>query len=173
MDIFETIQKRQSVRAYQTKDIEPEKLDALLSAVNQAPSAGNLQAYRVYLVRDDTVKRALAKASWDQNFIAQSPVVLVFCTEPKRAAAKYGKRGEELYSVQDATIAVAYAQLAATALELATCWVGAFNETEVARVMGVSPPRRPVAILPVGYPAESPPRNPRRALGDLVTEVRG
>jgi nitroreductase len=170
MNVFETIKARQSVRAYQAKEIESDKLKAILTAANEAPSAGNLQAYEIHLVRDGKTKHALARAALGQDFIAQAPVALVFVANPVRAAARYGDRGEQLYAVQDATVAVAYAQLAATALGLATCWVGAFEDAEVSRVMNLPATQRPVAILPVGYAAETPRRTPRRALTDIVHE---
>jgi len=170
MDLFETIKLRQSVRAYQAQEIDPDKLQAILEAANQAPSAGDLQAYEIHLVRDAKTKVALAKAALGQDFIAQAPVALVFAANLARATTRYGERGEQLYCVQDATVAVAYAQLAATALGLATCWVGAFEEDAVARIMNLPPHQRPVAILPVGYAAETPRRTPRRPLADIVHE---
>ena len=170
MDLFETIRERQSVRAYQDKEIEAAKLEAILSAANQAPSAGNLQGYAIVLVRDKQTMRALVRAALDQAFIAQAPAVLVFCADRKRSGAKYGVAGENLYCVQDATIATAYAQLAATALGLATCWIGAFDEKRVAELLGLRAELRPVAVLPLGWPAETPPRTSRRSLKELVQE---
>ena len=170
MNLFEAIEARQSIRAYQPKEIEPSQLEAVLQAAQRAPSAGNCEAYQIYLVRDPALKRALAEAALKQEFVAQAPVVLVFCTLPNRAA-RYGKRGEQLYCLQDATIAAAYAQLAATALGLATCWVGAFSEESVVEALELPPSQRPVAILPVGYPAEQPARTPRRSLKEMVQEL--
>lgn len=170
MNVFETIESRQSIRAYRPQEVENEKLEAILNAIARAPSAGNCQAYQVYLIRNSALKRLLAEASLRQDFVAQAPVVLVFCTQPERAV-RYGRRGEQLYSLQDASIATAYAQLAATALNLGSCWVGAFNEEGVASALGISPPQRPVAILPIGYPAEQPPRSPRRPLAELVRRL--
>jgi len=172
MDLFEAIKTRQSVRAYQNREVEDAKLQALLAAVNQAPSAGNLQAYQIYLVRDAGLKQALAKAALDQQSLTQAPLVLVFCADEVRASARYRERGEHLYSVQDATVAVAYAQLAATALGLATCWVGAFDEARVARIMELPRGDRPVAMLPIGYAAETPARTPRRDLTEIVVEKK-
>jgi nitroreductase len=169
MNLFEAIQTRQSIRVFQARPIEPEKLNALLTAINQAPSAGNLQAYQVYLVRDRASKRALASAALRQDFMAEAPVMLVFCAAPKRAA-KYGQRGETLYAVQDATIAVAYAQLAATAQGLATCWIGAFEESVVSKVLQLPADQRPVAMLPIGYAAETPAHSSRRPLAEVVVE---
>jgi len=170
MDFFETVHARQSVRAFHAKAVERKQLEAILSAVNQSPSAGNLQSYEILVVRDAPTLRALAVASFKQMFIAQAPTVLVFCAEPARSGAKYGAVGERLYCVQDATIAAAYAQLAATALGLATCWIGAFNAEDVTRVLDLRSGLRPIALLPVGWPAETPPRTSRRTLNDLVHE---
>lgn len=169
-DFFETVRARRSVRAYQSRAVEPKQLEAILETANRAPSAGNLQGYEIHVVRDAATRRALARASLDQMFLTQAPVALVFCADAARSGAKYGRRGEELYSVQDATIAAAYAQLAAAALGLGTCWVGAFDEAEVARILGLRAGLRPVAILPVGWPAETPAPTPRRPLSDLVRE---
>jgi nitroreductase len=172
MELFETIQARQSVRAYQSRGLEPDQLQAVLSAANQSPSAGNLQAYQILLIREKNLMLQLAQVTYNQDFLTQAPVVLVFCADVERSGAKYGEAGERLFCVQDATIATAYAQLAATALGLATCWIGAFDEQKVSRLLGVKPSLRPVAILPVGWPAESPTRTPRRSLEELVTELR-
>lgn len=170
MDFFQTVEARQSVRAYQPRPVSPEQLNAILSAANRAPSAGNLQAYEITIVRDAAMIQKLAQTCFNQGFIAQAPVVLVFSADPARSAAKYGAAGEQLYCVQDATVATAYAELAATALGLSACWVGAFAEADIAKLLRLRPGLRPVAILPIGWPAEKPPRMPRRALDDLARE---
>jgi nitroreductase len=175
MDIFEAVKQRHSVRAYQRREVEAEKLQRILEAADAAPSAGNRQAYEIVLVRDAERKRRLVKAAWDQTFIAEAPVVLVFLAAPERNRDRYAERGEQLYSVQDATIACAYAELAATALGLNCCWVGAYDDAAVAAAVGASGSLRPVAVLPVGYAAEERQLRPRRALDDLVHHevVRG
>lgn len=170
MDLFEVIAKRRSIRAFQGRPIEPEKLQAILEAARQAPSAGNLQAYVIYQVTDPARRRALAQAA-DQEFIAQAPVVLVFCAHPARSAVKYGPRGERLYALQDATIAAAYAQLAAAALGLGSVWVGAFADGAVARALDLPAGLWPIALLPIGYPAEAPTPPARRPLAEIVRQV--
>lgn len=165
------IRNRHSIRAYKDKEVEEDKLQKILEAANSAPSAGNLQAYEIFLIRDPYKKKALSEACLDQEFIAEAPVVLVFCSNPSRSSWKYGKRGEELYSLQDATIAASYAQLAATALGLSSVWVGAFFEREVLKILGNPEGLRPVAIIPIGYSAEEPFITGRRKLKDIVHEV--
>ncbi len=169
-DFFEIIERRFSVRSFQNTPVEDAALQAILQAANDAPSAGNLQAFEVVVIRDPGRKRQLAKASLDQSFIAQAPLALVFLANPDRNRAKYGYHGAELYSVQDTTIACAYVQLAATATGLGTCWVGAFDEDKVREIVGAPTAWRPVAILPLGVPAEAAGVRERRALGDLMHE---
>jgi len=171
-DFFETVEVRQSIRAYQARPLEPGQLEQILRAVQRAPSAGNLQAFEVVVVRDPVTIRALAVLCYNQMFIAQAPVVLVFCADPARSAARYGAKGEALYSVQDATIAAAYAELAVAALGLGTCWIGAFDEEELARRLKLRPGLRPVALFPIGWPAEQPQRTSRRPLEEMVHEYR-
>ncbi len=172
MDFFELIRMRRSIRAYKQQPVEEEKIQAVLEAANQAPSAGNLQAYEIYLVRDRAVRLALARAALEQWFISEAPVALVFCTHAQRAAGRYGRRGVQLYALQDATVACTFAMLAAAALGLGTVWVGAFDDEAVRRAIGAPEAHRPVAILPLGYPAEQPAATGRRRLEDLVHEVK-
>jgi len=171
MDFMTLIDERRSVRVYERRDVEEEKLSKILHAANRAPSAGNLQAYQIAVVRSAAVRQALARAAVEQQFVGQAPVVLVFFAEPARASAKYGHRGESLYALQDATIACAYAQLAAHDLGLVACWVGAFRSKEVVEVVGAAPGQTPVALLPIGYSAERPEATSRRSLSDLTRRV--
>jgi nitroreductase len=168
MSFFSLIQSRRSIRLFQDTPVETEKLQKILEACNLAPSAGNLQGYEIYVITSQEQKQALVMAALGQGFLAQAPVDLVFCANPQRSTGRYGKRGRELYSVQDATIACTYAMLAAQTLGLSTVWVGAFQEESVRQAAGLPADLLPVAILPIGYPAEDPKPRPRRKLEDLV-----
>ena len=171
MEFFNALSARHSIRAYADIPVEEEKLDQILETVNQAPSAGNLQAYEVYVVTRAAQRKELAAAALGQNFIAQAPISLIFCAHAARSAEKYKQRGVDLYCLQDATIACTYAMLAATALGLSTVWVGAFDESKVSNIINAPKVHRPVAILPIGYAAEEPRIKGRRSLSDLVHKV--
>lgn len=171
VEFFETLRIRRSVRAFQSRPVEEEKIQRILAASNSAPSAGNLQGYEIVVVRDDARKQALVTACYNHTFIAQASVVLVFCAHARRSAEKYGESGGEFFSLQDATIACAYAELAVSALGLGTVWIGAINVPAVLEVLGVSPDWKPVALLPVGYRGETPPPTTRRDLTDLAHEI--
>ncbi len=153
LDVFN---KRHSVRSFQPRGVTMETLAEILDAINTAPSAGGLKAREIHVIADGEIKRRLARAAFGQDFVAQAPVVLVFWAVPSRSAAKYGSRGRDLYCIQDATIAASFAWLQAVASGLAGCWVGAFGDDEVKAIFRkeIQSDWRPVALLPIGYPAE-------------------
>ena len=157
---FSVLDERRSIRAYKKRDVEKEKLDKILAAANSAPSAGNLQAYEIVVVKNKENKEAIADAAFGQDFIAQAPFVLVFCANQERSAVRYGARGRDLYSIQDATIAASYAQLASTALGLGSVWIGAFDEFAVKKIISAD---KPIAIIPIGYPDEKAEETKRRS----------
>lgn len=171
MEFFDTLNARHSIRAYMDTPVEDEKLNSILDAVSRAPSAGNLQAFEVYVVTRGSDRAELADAALGQDFIAQAPVVLVFCAHAARSAERYGKRGTNLYCLQDATIACTFAMLAVTALGLSSVWVGAFRESAVREIIRAPGTHRPVAMLPIGYPAETAQIRPRRELSELIHKV--
>ena len=168
-DFFETVRFRHSVRKYQSDmPVEEQKLHAILETACAAPSAGDLQSYQIIVVRDQREREALGKASGDQCFVSEAPVCLVFCTDAKRSAQQFGERGKNLYAIQDATIAAAYAQLAIVAAGMGSTWVGDFDEQAAAQQLGLENGMVPVALLSLGYPAELPEATPRRRLDEMV-----
>jgi nitroreductase len=168
LEFFTVLQQRRSVRAYRTQPVEEDKLRRIFEAANLAPSAGNLQAYHVYVFQDKAKRQALARAAYGRyNFIEEAPICLVFCTDPSRSAKIYGERGRELYSVQDATIAGSFAMLAAVDLGLSTVWIGDFDEEAVRKIVGDG--GRPVAMFSLGYAAEEPQPAGRRAIEEIFS----
>lgn len=161
MNFFEVVKKRHSIRRFKHKSIEHEKINKILEAARAAPSAGNLQAYEILLIRNQEKKEQLVEASYGQDFIAQAPIVFVICANEKRSSSVYGKRGKELYCINDASIVATYIQLACVALDLGSVWVGAFDDDAVRKIINAPHWVRPIAIIPVGYPAEKPFRPPR------------
>ena len=168
MEFYETLERRHSVRSFQDKDVSKDKLDRILKAVISCPTAGNLQAYRVKVVRDAEMRKALSKVALGQRSLTDAPVVLVF-TACHTDSSKYGKRGKELYSVQDATIATTFAHLAATAEGLGSCWIGAFDPSGVKKVLDLPEDQQPVAMLPIGYAAKEMGHTARRPFEETVT----
>jgi nitroreductase len=168
---FQVVQERRSVRAFgKDKPDVGSVLEKILQVCDMAPSSGGFQSFEIYHVKSQQIKEQLVLAARDQTFIAEAPLVLVFCANPARSDFKYGERSQ-LFSVQDATIAAAYAQLAVQALGLATVWVGAFNEDKVSEILKLPKDQRPVAILPIGSAAEQPKDKSTRGSKDLLRVI--
>jgi nitroreductase len=168
MDVFEAILNRRSIRAFKSDPIPADLLDKILEAARWAPSAGNCQARDFILVTDSEGKRDLCKATLGQDFIEKAPLDLVVCANEERSARRYGARGRDLYCVLDAAASVQNILLAVHALGLGACWIEAFNDAMVANVLNIPKGVRPIAIIPIGYPAEKPWATPRKRLEDLV-----
>ncbi len=164
---FRLLGQRRSVRSFTSGVVSDKQVGMMMEACDMAPSSGGLQTYEVYGVRKSESRRRLSDAAHDQESVAQAPLVLVFCANPSRSEHKYGERSQ-LFSVQDATIAAAYCQLAITALGLATVWIGAFDEKKVSQALGLAPGLRPVAMLPVGHGSRKPDEKTTRGAADLL-----
>ena len=163
MELDMAIRERRSLRAYLSEDVPQSLIDEAVELASWAPSAGNLQSRDFIVVRSSEMRAALADAALGQDFIAEAPVVIVVVANLERIRP-YGSRGRELYAVQDAAAATQNLLLALHSRGLGSVWVGAFNEKAASKALGLPHFARPVAIIPVGYPAETPgpPRHLRR-----------
>lgn len=168
MDLFEAIKSRRSVRAFTREKVSKEEVEKLIDAARWAPSAGNIQPWEFIVVRKPEIKRRLSIAALRQTFIEKAPVVIVVCANQIRSGRGYGARGVNLYCLQDTAAATQNIHLAATALGLATCWVGAFKEEEAKKTLNLPEGVRPVAIIPVGHPAKKPMARSRRHINEII-----
>ncbi|MEM2139991.1 nitroreductase family protein [Nitrososphaera sp.] len=164
---FEVVRGRRSIRAFKDTPVDKSVLERIMQVCDMTPSSGGFQSFEVYQISSKNMKEQLVGAAMDQEFISQAPLVLLFCANPVRSGYKYGERSK-LFSVQDAAIAAAYTQLTVQAMGLATVWVGAFNEQKVSEIARLPADQRPVAILPIGYPAEKPKDKTTRGPQDLL-----
>jgi len=164
MDVHEAIRVRRSVRAYSSQPIPPDVLERLRQALRSAPSACNLQPWHFIFVADAALRRQLAHAAFDQRWMADAPLTVVACGFPERAYRHMGGYGNSVDV--DVAIAVDHLTLAAVGEGLGTCWIGAFREDEVKRLLTIPANVKVVAMTPLGYPASpellSPLENSRR-----------
>jgi nitroreductase len=174
MSILDIIKDRRSVRNFTNEEIPGSAIEALVDALRWAPSAGNLQSRKFYFVFNEEVKNKLAQTGLKQDFvsfIARAPLVIVACAD-RQVASRYGERGIHLYCIQDTSASVQNLLLAAHELGLGTCWVGAFKEEKVREILNLPDNLIPVAIVPVGYPAQipkTPDRVSRQGAVEMIT----
>ena len=164
MDVSEAIRKRRSIRKYQARKVENDKIERVLEAGRLAPSAKNLQEWSFIVVRDDGRRRRLAEAAKGQTFVGEAPVVIAACA----TMTDYVMTCGQLTYPINLAIAVEHMVLQAVAEGLGTCWIGAFYEEEVKKVLTIPPEVRAVALLPLGYPDESPVSSPRKKMEEII-----
>jgi nitroreductase len=155
--VFEAIQTRRSIRKYENRQVPRDLVTKVIDAGRFAPNAGNLQNWKFILVEKPHLRNEIADASSQQWWIASAPHIIVLIGEPDKGKRFYGERGERLYTVQNTAAAATSMILAAHSIGLGTCWVGAFDEQRIAKLLYVPEENRVQAIITLGYPDEHPP----------------
>jgi len=168
MNVFETIEKRVSVRKYKNIKVDLKYILAALEYAILAPSAGNTQEWRFIIVEDQKLKEDLAKAAYDQDFLKEASYVIAICADEEEIYNAYGKRGKERYMYMDCSFAAANLILTLTAMDIATCIVAAFDDEKVSKILNLPSHIKPIFLIPVGYADENPVRPPRKPLESIV-----
>ncbi len=168
MDLLDAIGKRRSIRYFKRQDLPQGTVEKLLEAARQAPSAGNVQPWEFVVASTQKTKMDISQATFGQKNLQEASVVIVVCADEKRAAESYGDRGKTLYCIQDTAAAIQNIMLTACSLGLGTCWIGAFKEVQIKKVIYAPKGMRPVALIPVGYPDEAPQARQRRPLAEII-----
>ncbi len=158
MDVFEAIKARRSIRAYKDEPVPEDKLIKVLEAARLAPSAGNRQPWQFIVVKDGSKRKMLAQVADEQDFIAEAGVVIVALSDPAASKRWY---------LRDPMIAVEHMALEAVEQGLGTCWIGAFDEAELRRILKVPENLAVVCLLPLGLPDESPAPKTRKPFAQV------
>jgi nitroreductase len=153
MEFSETIRAYRPCTQYQTKPVPEEKLRTVLAAARLAPSQGNLQPWRFVVVHNDETKRRLAQACPRGKTVAEAPIVVVAFSVEEDIPVTVG--GYISAYPLDVAVAVHQLRLAAISEGLATSWIVDFHEEKVREVLGVPEGIHPIAVIPLGYPAEN------------------
>jgi nitroreductase len=179
MDTFEAIRTRRSVRRFQDKPVEEEKVQKVLEAARQAPSWANVQCWRWIVVKDADMRTRISELSYVESFmaplgyksnpakkgLAEAPVVVVACADPDQS----GTIWDQQYYMTDMGIAAQNLMLACRALGLGTVFVGIFEEEKLGNLLDIPPNIRIVGLFPIGYPKEEKQKGPpRKPLEEIV-----
>ncbi len=164
MDFFNVLEQRYSVRSYRPDPVEAEKLEQIMEAARLAPTACNRQAFKIIVISTKGRQNELKKI-YPKDWFCEAPNVLCVCSTPgENWVRKDGKN----YSDVDAAIVMDHMILAATALGLGTCWIGAFDPEAARNVLGLDNSMEPVAFTPLGYAKGFAPNKSRKPVEDLV-----
>ena len=164
MDVFAAISQRSSVRAYKDTAVEEDKLNKVLEGARLSPSSSNCQEWKFIVVKNKKTREKLADAALGQSFIGEAPVVIVACATESKSIMLCGQPAHTV----NVSIACAFMILQAYELGLGTCWIGAFMENEVKKILKIPEHIRVVAMTPLGYPNQPPTQKSRKALDQIV-----
>ncbi len=168
MSVCDVLRKRRSMRKYQSKQLEDEKMNTVLEAARLGPSANNQQPCHFVVVAKREIRESL-RAAYNRDWFVSAPAIIVGCANPKEAWRRGGTFGGEEYWKVDLAIAMQNLILAATELGLGTCWVADFDENSVKKALNIPKDVRVVAMTPIGYPDEEKgPVTDRKPLESIV-----
>ena len=166
MELYEAIKNRRSIRHYEKREVEKAKLDKILDVAHLAPSAKNIQPWKVLVVTDDELKKGLVEGAKGQEFLREAYCIIVVCVNEKDC---YQTLGDYMTSFAvDGAIFIDHLTLAAYAEGLGTCWIGKFSEDKVKKLLGIPDPYRVVGMTPLGYPATKGESRGRKPLDEIV-----
>lgn len=167
MEVVECLETRTSTRDFKSDPIDESEITEALKIANLAPSAGNLQARDFVVVRNVAMKKALMEAALRQDFVRAAPAVIVCCANLERIG-HYGNRGRQLYCIQDSAAAIENMLLFLTSKGIGSVWVGSFDEEKVRELLGLPRHIRPIALVPIGYPAVKGSRRRRLPVEEMT-----
>lgn len=162
MDVLKAIDTRRSVRKYKQGPVPDGDLKKILEAGRLAPSAGNKQPWGFIVVCDSERRKRLAEAARNQMWTADAGALLAVFADSVNSPGPYSK-----WTERDPMIAVESMILAAWSLGYGTCWIGAFEEDKVKRLLKIPEDKKVICLLPIGVPAEIPDPKPRRAFKEV------
>ena len=200
MDFQSVLEKRRSIRKFDTRPIPKEIVEAILEAGRRAPSGSNIQPWRYVVIEDAAMRKRLKEAS-PLSFFGEAPLLILACSD-REAVKKLPERGAELtaagafeditmdaakveklreqrakdevekasYAVYNTAISVTHMDLAAVSRGLGTCWIGMFDKEKVREILGLDERYGIVCFLQIGYALQDPPPRPRLSLDDTILQ---
>jgi nitroreductase len=168
MKVQEAIRFRRSIRAYDLRGVEEEKLLKVLEAGMLSPSASNRQERRFIVIKDAKTRESLSEMARNQRFVAEAPVVIAACAVDTEHVMSCGQLSYPI----DTAIAVDHMTLQAVEEGLGTCWIGAFDEKRVKKLLNVPEEARVVSLLTLGYPSTVPGPTARKSLDEIVMKEK-
>jgi nitroreductase len=158
---------RRSIRRYKNKNVPLNIIGDILDLAEFAPSSGNLQNWKFVVVTELEKRQAIADASLQQSWMVDAPVHIVICNDYNKVKEHYGKLGK-MYSIQNCANVAFGIMLAAYDRGLGSCWVGAFDNEAVQRVLEIPEEFDPEIIITIGYADETKKPSQRGDLNEFV-----
>ena len=171
MEFYDALKARRSIRQFTSRPVSADEIMKLVDAAVSAPNACNMQSWHFYVVTDGSVKKRLAEENAIAAWATTAPVMFVVCTAAQKICERFGPVGEELFAIQDTAAAIENILLCAADMGLGGCFMGAFDKEKFRAAVGIKEEHKPVAVVPVGEPANILPPRARNPIEYAVTFV--
>ncbi len=162
MELQEAILKRRSIRAYEDKPLTETEIKALIEAARWAPSGANLQPWKFIVVQDKNLRQEIGKQARfyfiKSHHVSEAPAIIVCLANLQKSS----------FALIDVALAAQNIMLKATELGLGSCFVGAFKEEKVKKILNIPPEYKIAGLITVGKPAENPSPPTRLDFSRLV-----
>ncbi len=145
---------RRSIRKYKDREVPLSLVGDIIDLARYAPSSGNLQNWKTVIVTDDEKRQQIADACLEQDWMVEAPVHLVICNDYEDVKKHYGKLGK-MFSIQNCANFAFGLTLAASEYGLSSCWIGAFDNEALHRVLDIPDNMDPEIIITLGYADET------------------
>ncbi len=169
--VIDTIINRRSIRKFKDTQITQEHLQIMLKAMEAAPSAGNIQPWSFYVIKNKDVKKQLCEISFNQTALIEAPVVIAICAKPKESAATYQQLGQDFFCIQDTACVAQNLQLAAHSLGYGCVWIGIVKQDDIRQTIKATQSEQPVALIAIGIANETPAAYDRIEWQKLTTFI--
>jgi nitroreductase len=173
MEFDVVVRKRKMIRQYELHRPVPDYIvNKLIENAHRAPSAGHSQVQEFIIVKDPSTKSKLSETALGQRQVYDASALIIICSNTSRSVNRYGKRGKDFYSIIDGAFASMLILLTSVNEEIGACFVGAFEDDKVSDILELPEYVKPIGIITLGYPAESPERFERINISKLVYHNR-
>ena len=173
--LLDIMKSRRSIRNYQDRPVEEEKLKACFETIEYAPSACNSQPWHFVVVNDCEKRRAVCDtftgAYGFNEFVRSAPVLIAATIDHEKKVPLLGAFFRKVdFAVMDVTIACEHLILRSCELGLGSCWIGWYNERAIKKILGIPGSKKIVSLLTLGYPESQPPADrKRRTVADIIS----
>jgi nitroreductase len=169
MEFDEVVRKRKMIRQYELHRPIPDYIiTKLIENAHRAPSAGHSQVQEFIIVKDPSIKSKLGEAALGQRQVYDASLLIIICSNTSRSVNRYGKRGKDFYSIIDGAFASMLVLLTSVNEGIGACFVGAFEDEKVSKILELPEYVKPIGIITLGYPAERPEKFERIGVSKLV-----
>lgn len=170
------IENRRSIRKYNNREVEKEKILEIINSARLSPSGSNTQPWNFIIVTSETIKEKITTANHNQRWMISAPVFIVCvadirCRIDSNATIRLDENSPEpelKQIIRDTSIAIEHMCLQAEHLGLSTCWTAWFNQNDIRPILGIPEDKYVCCVLTLGYADEQPEQRPRKPLNELI-----